>query len=143
MEYDWQLILDFIYLLPTHSYIYETVWLIDALTHWLFNIMKTENVVKTDKRKKTESMIILKQVANEYHKYISHRYNIHFMLDCDDTCRKYYENAIKNSYTDYKRINSSLKRQTLDVYCILAREPYFSLYYPTEKTIPQRFKVKT
>ena len=102
--------------------------------------MKTENVVNTANREKTEHSVILKGVANEFTKYKSHRYNIHFILDSDDTCRKYYDHALKTGYSDYKRLKSELKRHTLDVYGIIAREPQFTLYYPTEKTIPEKYK---
>jgi len=142
VDYDWQLILDFLYLLPTHSYLYETIWLLEALTNWLFDLPKTENVVNTNKRERTESTVVMKEVANEFHLYKTHRYNIHFVLDCDDKCRDYYQLALEKSYGDYKRIKSEIKRHTLDVYCIIAREPQFTLYYPTEETIPKKFRVK-
>jgi len=141
-EYDFQMILDFLYLLPLHSFLFETKWLLEVLTNWLFGLQKTENVVKTDKRYRTDNMVIMYDVANEYPKYKSHKYNIHFMLDSDDTSRKYLEIALKTSYETYLRLlfDERKERHTLDVYCIVAREPAFTLYYPTEKTIPHKYK---
>jgi len=141
-DYDWQMILDFVFLLPTHSYIYETIWLLESLTQWLFELPKTENVVKTERRKRNESMVIMEGVANEYSKHLTHWYNIHFILDCDDECRKIYETALKESYETYNKIKSSLKRHNFNVYCILSREPHFSLYYATEKTVPKKYNIK-
>jgi len=140
-DYDIQLILDFIYLLPMHAYIFETIWLLEALTQWLFGLPKTENVVNTPNRTRHDNMVVLYDVANEFPKYKTHKYNIHFLVDSDDTCRKYYEHALKTSYTEYKRLKSSTTRQTLDVYCIIAREPQFTVYYPTEKTIPSKYRI--
>ena len=140
-DYDWQIILDFIYLLPLHSYIFDTIWVLEVLTYWLFGItLKTENVVKTDKRIRTENMVIMKEIANEHKKYKSHKYNVHFILDSDDDCRKYYEHALKTSYSTYSRLKHSTNRQVIDVYCIFTREPQCTLYYPTEKTIPEKYK---
>jgi len=145
-DYDYQLILDFIYLLPMHSYIFDTLWLLEGLTGWLFGLPKTENVVNTSERHRTDNMVVMQKIANEYPKYRTHWYNVHFILDSDDECRKIYEHASKTSYEFQKRLellksSESEDRQTLDVYCIITREPQFSLYYPTEKTIPKKYRV--
>jgi hypothetical protein len=140
-EYDFQEILDYLYLLPSFTYLFDVPWLIKQLTQWLFhpNIISTENVVISDKRFKNDEFVKIYNVSNKYPKYKTYNYNINFILDSDDNCRKLIEQIQLQAYDDYKELQTN-PQKTLDVYCIIAREPKFTLYYPTEETIPEKYK---